>query len=572
MTASFQTSGVGIAEPAIAPLSALLVEDNAADAELIATRLERSSPADVPIDLTRRTTVAAACSELRERNFDIVILDLTLPDARGLEALYMVRGCSPQTPVIVLTGLSDQNLALQALRAGAQDYVLKPPPEGATLARILRYASERQRLSQAIEAARVSSALAAKQWKLLAEISKTLATVEDPALGVPAVAKLIVPDVADCFVVFLEGDETDPQRGDLWHREGDCSDQLSAAVDEIVGGASADGDDFLRRAHSNEEAAIAEWGDTLAPVYRALGFASGTAVPLCIDRKVRGILVIAFTPGRRDAIADVEFTRSVADRISVAFDHSLLLQRAKQAVTARDRALGIVSHDLRSPLSTIQICATALLDPEPAPRSGVQHMGELIQRSASWMGHIVDDLLDRASLDSGSLALHRRPTEVAQIFDSARSIFGTIAKDRAIELRMDGAVDLPRVDADPDRLLQVLSNLISNSMKFTPSGGKIEVVAGTTDNGGASGTAWEGDREVVRFAVKDSGTGISADDVSHIFDWYWRSPTGSVSGSGLGLAIAKGLIEAHDSKLNVDTALGEGSTFWFTMPVAPDAK
>jgi signal transduction histidine kinase len=269
-------------------------------------------------------------------------------------------------------------------------------------------------------------------------------------------------------------------------------------------------------------------------------------------------------------VADVEFTRSVADRTSVALDHHLLLQQSKRAVTARDRALGIVSHDLRSPLNTIQICATALLDPDPAPRNGVQHMGELIQRSASWMEHIVEDLLDRASLDSGSLALHRRPTEVSRIFDSARSIFGAIAREHAIDLSMEGPDDLPPVDADPDRLLQVLSNLISNSMKFTPSGGRVEVVAREIANRDPTSTLRElDDRPVVQFAVKDSGSGISEEDVSHIFDWYWRSPGGSGSGAGLGLAIAKGLIEAHHSKLNVDTALGEGSTFWFTMPVAP---
>ena len=566
MTPRFQTEGVGIAERRVTPITALLVEDNSADAELIATRLEQSSSGSIWIELTRRTTAAAACNALRENSFDTVILDLSLPDARGLEALHMVRACSPRTPIVVLTGIADQNLALEALRAGAQDYVTKPPPEGATLARILRYAGERHRLTQAIETARASSALAARQWKLLAEVSKTLVMVEDPAAAIPNVAKLIVPDVADCLVLFLASDDTDPQWGDLWHREGERSEQLGDAVEHLTKKTAENPGDSLRNTPADEETAIAFWQEQLAPVYRSLGFASGTAVPLCIERKVRGILVIAFMPGRRDAVADAEFTRSIADRTSVAFDHHVLLQHAQRAVAARDRALGIVSHDLRSPLSTIQVCATALLDPEPAPPSGVKHMGELIQRSASWMEHIVEDLLDRASLDSGSLALHRRPTDVAQIFDSARSMFGSIAKEHAIDLTMEGAADLPAVDVDPDRLLQVLSNLLSNSMKFTPSGGRVEVVAHA--DGYASDDERESARPTIRFEVTDTGAGISDEDVSHIFDWYWRSPAGTGKGAGLGLAIAKGLLEAHQSKLNVETALGAGSTFWFTVPVA----
>jgi signal transduction histidine kinase len=291
-------------------------------------------------------------------------------------------------------------------------------------------------------------------------------------------------------------------------------------------------------------------------------------MPLRFGGRVRGVLVLAFMPGRRDPVADVEFTRSVAYRISMALEQQHLLRQTQRAVTARDRALSIVSHDLRNPLSTIEICALALLDPAPAPQSGIHEMGELIQRSASWMQQIVEDLLDRASLDAGRLALHRRPTSVAELLDATRVMFAASAAQRMIDLVLTDGVGLPLVDVDPHRLLQVLSNLISNAMKFTQSGGRVQLLVQAVEDD-LSEALLKGTRGgAVRFTVSDTGSGISSDDLRHIFDWYWQSPKGPRKGAGLGLAIAKGLLEAHSSRLNVDSVPGTGSSFWFTVPAA----
>jgi signal transduction histidine kinase len=200
--------------------------------------------------------------------------------------------------------------------------------------------------------------------------------------------------------------------------------------------------------------------------------------------------------------------------------------------------------------------------------SGIQHMGQLIDRSAAWMQQIVEDLLDRASLDAGSLALNRRPTAVAEVFDAAQQMFAPVAAQRSIELVLRRASDAPSVDADPQRLLQVLSNLISNAMKFTPAGGRVELLAQNVEDDRTELKMAGQERTAVRFTVSDTGAGISSDDLAHVFDWYWHSPSGNSSGAGLGLAIAKGLIEAHRSRLNVESALGRGSSFWFTMPAA----
>jgi signal transduction histidine kinase len=222
-------------------------------------------------------------------------------------------------------------------------------------------------------------------------------------------------------------------------------------------------------------------------------------------------------------------------------------------------------------LSAIQICANALLDPDPAPPSGVRHMAELIQRSAEWMQHIVRDLLDRTNIDTGNVRLSRRRIAVADILSAIDGVFGPIAAEHAIELVLEADVDLPPLDADPDRLLQALANLMSNAMKFTPQGGRVVLLA-TIEAVSFDVAAAAPTRREIRFSVRDTGPGIAPEDIEHVFDWFWRAPGGGGDGAGLGLGIAKGLIEAHDGRLHVKSVPGQGTTFWFTLTESNDAE
>jgi signal transduction histidine kinase len=315
---------------------------------------------------------------------------------------------------------------------------------------------------------------------------------------------------------------------------------------------------------------MALWDEALLSVYASVGLKSGCGVPLRFAGRVRGFVLLAFNSDRRDSVADAEFARSVAYRISMALEQNRLLKQAQRAVAGRDRTLSIVSHDLRSPLTTIQICADALLDPEPAPLTGIREMGALIGKSVTWMRQIVDDLLDRASLDAGTLALHRKPTNVAEIFAASRELFAPIATDHFIDLVMREDAGLSPVNADPHRLLQILANLVGNAIKFTLPGGRVELLAQAVDDDLTSALLIGKRQSAVRFSVSDTGCGISTDDLPHIFERYWQSPTEHNKGAGLGLGITKGLIEAHGQQLNVESVVGTGSIFWFTFPVIVD--
>ncbi|MEA2723733.1 MAG: hypothetical protein QOH59_1504 [Gemmatimonadales bacterium] len=290
----------------------------------------------------------------------------------------------------------------------------------------------------------------------------------------------------------------------------------------------------------------------------------GPAVPY-------GVLGVHTRTSRQFTPDDVHFIQAMANLLSTALQRNVaeaereaLLEQAERAAAARDRAVSIVSHDLRNPVSTIQICATALLDSETPTLAGSRHMADIILRSTAWMQQIIQDLLDRASLDAGRLSLHKEPTPPWDVISAAQEMFEPVAQEQSLELLVDVGADLPLVDADSHRLLQALGNLLNNALKFTPAGGRVilSARAAAMDHPGLPpGPA-------VRFAVSDTGPGMPPEDVQHVFDWFWQAPRPGKSGAGLGLAIAKGLIEAHGGALKVESAPGKGSTFWFTVPAA----
>jgi signal transduction histidine kinase len=463
--------------------------------------------------------------------------------------------------------MADQALALEALRAGAQDFVLKPPPVGEVLSRIIRFACERQQLLQRIDEASHASSVLARRWQLIAEVGETLAQADDVGQGLSNVAQLLVPDAVDCFALFVAGDEEVSAMAEVRHVDEARADTLRDRARALLGPSERDfdrlfGSDWKRDAEMDGKLLAA-----MQLVFVALGLSSGTAVRVQFAGKTRGLLVLAVANSRADAVTDVAFARSLSERIAIAIDQDRLLRQTHRAVAARDRAVSIVSHDLRSPLNTIQICATALLDPTPAPRDGVRQMAELIQRSSVWMEQIVQDLLDRARLDAGRVVLDRHPTSPGDIISSASAMFEPMAEERWIDFVADSAPDLPEIDVDSHRVLQVLTNLLGNALKFTPPGGRVQVSARrAADESDESGD--ENESAAVRFTVSDTGPGIPPEEIDHICDWFWQSPRESRSGAGFGLAIAKGMVEAHRRRLHVESIPGRGTSFWFVLPVA----
>lgn len=228
-----------------------------------------------------------------------------------------------------------------------------------------------------------------------------------------------------------------------------------------------------------------------------------------------------------------------------------LYHEAQQAVDAREEVLKIVAHDLRNPLSTIAMAADLLLE---VPATDEQRARQLaiIKRSGERMNRLIHDLLDAARIQAGRLPIEPRAAELPTLFESALEMMRPLAAEKGLHLEAECSAGLPTVWVDAERMLQVFSNLIGNAIKFTPDGGQITVRAEPREGR-------------VRVGISDTGPGIAPDQLGEIFGKMWQANRADMRGIGLGLTIAKSIVEAHGETIGVNSTLGEGTEFWFTV-------
>jgi signal transduction histidine kinase len=245
---------------------------------------------------------------------------------------------------------------------------------------------------------------------------------------------------------------------------------------------------------------------------------------------------------------------------ALAVENARLYTQAQQAVRVREQILAIVSHDLRNPVATILMATTLLAQPEEPGevREDLSRSVGRIRRAAETMGRLIDDLLDFASIEAGRLAIRRQAHDPVLLIQETLASFEGVAAQRRLQLTANVTPRLPKLDGDRDRILQVLANLVGNATKVTAEGGRITLRAEALGND-------------LRFAVSDDGPGIGEENVKYLFERYWRGVDATYKGTGLGLAIAKGIVNAHGGRIWVESELGHGATFFFTIPAAAAA-
>jgi PAS domain S-box-containing protein len=250
----------------------------------------------------------------------------------------------------------------------------------------------------------------------------------------------------------------------------------------------------------------------------------------------------------------------VTDQRRVELDNVRLMAEAQEALRAREDLLAIVSHDLRNPLGVV-LASTALLlksNLPPDKQERARRQVEAIQRAGNRMNRLIRDLLDFASIQAGRLSVSKQPQDVGAMVSEVLEVTEPLAAAKSQRLVADVAPELA-IRCDHDRVIQLFSNLVGNAVKFTPEGGTITVHA--TREG-----------EVVRFLVEDTGPGIPAEELPHVFDRYYQAQRKNRDGIGLGLSIARGIVEAHGGRIWVESEDGKGSRFFFTLPSGDPAS
>ncbi|MBN9687556.1 MULTISPECIES: PAS domain-containing sensor histidine kinase [unclassified Corallococcus] len=289
---------------------------------------------------------------------------------------------------------------------------------------------------------------------------------------------------------------------------------------------------------------------------------SAVAVPLALQDHSLGVLLLVSThSGLRYGAESIPLVEELARRTALALENARLYRTAKQAVAARDETLGIVSHDLRAPLNTISLLSRS------AERSLVRtheeaNAAEALRKVRLVVGNmegLIDDLLEVARVESGHTMLDVEPLDVPRLLHQVQALNELLAADKALRLEVEAEPGLPQVRADRARLMRVFQNLVGNAIRFTPPGGRILLKA-------------ERRGEQVCFRVVDSGPGVDAQALPHVFDRFWQAIHTRKAGAGLGLAIVKGLVEAHGGRIWVESPPGHGAAFFFTLPGLPAAS
>jgi PAS domain S-box-containing protein len=283
--------------------------------------------------------------------------------------------------------------------------------------------------------------------------------------------------------------------------------------------------------------------------------------PLIAEEEPLGALVLlnGRSSGRHFRDGDVVRARTLGDLTSLALRRVRLMEqereakeKAEAAVRVRDETLGIVSHDLRNPLTKIALSADLLAGAPPEERA---ELVENIRASARQMQRLIQDLLDVARMETGNLSVARDMLDPEPLVREMCESHEAIARQKEQKIVCQVEAGLPRICGDRERLVQVFGNLIGNAMKFTPERGTVTIQA-------------RRDGSCVRFTVSDTGVGIPEADLKQVFTPYWQAKKTAHMGAGLGLAIVRGIVEAHGGKVWAENARGGGAVFNFTIPVA----
>lgn len=404
-----------------------------------------------------------------------------------------------------------------------------------------------------------------EQKQFLAEVSTVLDESLDYADTMRAVAKLAVPRLADyCLIDETNADgevrrvaavHLDPEREKLLLREEhlplDSDPRRHPAVRAILTGQAVLVPDF-------DDGALSVIGhdEKHRRVLRELGLGSYMVTPmLARGRTLGAITLCSAESGRRYGPLDLALAEEFARRSSLAVDNARLYQHAQDALRARDDVVAVVSHDLRNPLSTLTMGASFLLQLPVEERARDTRTLERMLGAAGQMNALIRDLLEVSKMEAGRFAVEPVPQDPRALLREATELAESLAGPAGIRVETVVDGDVPDVLADPQRMLQVFSNLVGNAVKFTPGEGTITLTL-------------EADARAVRFTVSDNGPGIPADRLPHIFDRFWQATAVDRRGAGLGLAIVRGIVEAHGGTISVVSESGKGTRFTFTLPAA----
>lgn len=491
----------------------LVLDDDPSVREVIKTRLERAGYLVITAGSYHQLTQVMV-------NCDAVLCDIILPGEDGLQALKWIREHYPNTPVIMMTGRPTYETAAEAIRAGAYDYLAKPIHKDELLHTIERAVQhrllvlEKQRLQTENQAYQLQlEQRVAEQTEALRQSEQFLTTLSNTIPD--AIFSLKMPgyhiEYANQAVAQIFGYQPQELIGQTIHHL------------------------FVDSSHFNtfdqKQSLAATIGQSQLRIEQTMRKKDGQSV----------------------------WTEMMATLVKTNHQVSQIIAVVRD-ITQRSFLLGVVAHELRSPLGLLNGFSVAMLDDlENIDHAGLITYLNIISNSATRMLKLVDELLDITKIELGEVPLNIETVNLNQLLQAHVADYTYVARKKNISLDKNFWAEPLICQCDPTKIGQVISNFIDNAIKYSPPNTAIQIISQMRGS-----NIWVG--------VKDQGPGIKPDETQHLFKSFGHNkissqPTAGEKSSGLGLAICKKIIEAHHGEIGVDSAWGQGSTFWFLLQI-----
>ncbi len=583
-------------------LKILIIEDNPGDIIIIREILKSSGTNFV---LTNATSLKDSIELLKSNPYDVIILDLGLPDSMGLTTLREFLNFEIIPPVVVMTGLDDEQIALASLREGAQDYIVKSRLDSENILRSIKYSIERKKLENLQKKNSV-------QLSILSETTAALLYGDD----IPAVYKCVCTSirklVKNSVVLSLEFEDTDSYK--VANHE-----QLDPWADDIEAVTGLKFSNMIFRLHDQKKELIDIFSDGMLHLIEEelydiagennkhlniddIAAFSGTklayAIAIIRDKiQYGGLIIFSHNIIEED---DSRFIENICKQGSLSIhrriiNSNLVLSEAKYQRLAeeleekvrertteleaankqlrnseaqlrelnatKDKFFNIVAHDLKNPFTSL-LGATELLfhNIQNMDKEKIRKLAQILNESAKSGYAILLNLLDWSRSQTGSIKMNLQRIDLKKVIEDNISDVHLNCVDKDITIVSEFETDMYLI-ADKNMLNTVLRNLLSNAIKFTPRGGLVIV------NGELKGNE-------VCISIKDNGIGISQDNISKLFridSKYSRPGTEKELGTGLGLKLSREFVERLGGKIWVESVENQGSVFTFSIPVIHEA-
>jgi K+-sensing histidine kinase KdpD len=533
-------------------VSILVVDDDLDFLEIIKRILENKG---YKVDTV--PSADEAISRLKERFYNVAILDISLPDADGTELISSILEIHQDIIAIMLTGHSSVQNAIKSLNRGAFAY-LEKPMEPANLFSVIDRGLEQQRLVK-------------ENRQLVEELEKhnrvtntllNVSQVVSQSLNLQQILDSALERVVQCtgleasFVYINENDRL------LLKAQYGLSRRILEAMLQEIGRNGNTINRILKKGAPEIIEDLEKHADSDLNFLVRGGYHSFAGIPLTILGESIGVLGLTTSFARYFSVNNIELFTGIAREIAIAVRNAQLYEEASSAKALREldamrtEFLANVSHELRTPLAVIKGSANSLLQPDVIFDEQTRHdFLSSIDRDADTLTRLVDDLLIMSRLEAEALEVKKKTHHLKEVIDVIKDRLDNLAVKHHLHIQIPD--ELPPVLIDDSRIGEVLTNLVENAVKFSDDNTKIAIEA--SHNG-----------KEVTVNVTDEGVGIPAELYQKIFERFFQGEgrkAGRRKGTGLGLAICKGIIEAHGGNIRVESKPGRGTRFTFTLPV-----